>query len=40
MGIYAGLKVHSPLSNQRRFEAVLAEIVQFLTLHDEEVQHL
>mmetsp|Transcript_27288 Transcript_27288/g.49041 ORF Transcript_27288/g.49041 Transcript_27288/m.49041 type:complete len:516 (-) Transcript_27288:17-1564(-) len=39
MGIYAGLRVLFPISNQRRYDLVLAEVLQFLALHQEEVQY-
>lgn len=37
MGIYAGLTVHKPITNQRRYERVINEIIQLLAAHEDEV---
>lgn len=37
MGVFAGLIVLKPLTNQRRYEYVLGEIRQYLKVHESEI---
>jgi hypothetical protein len=37
MGIFAGIVVLKPLTNQRRYENVIGEIRQYLKVHESEV---
>jgi hypothetical protein len=37
MGIFVGLTLLIPLSNQRRYEMVLSEIIQYLKTHEHEI---
>ncbi|CAG9320773.1 unnamed protein product [Blepharisma stoltei] len=38
MGIFEGLIVHRPLTNQRRYDFVINEIYQHLLVHQDEIQ--
>lgn len=37
MGVFAGIKVGSPITNQRRYDYVVSEIYNYLQIHSDEV---
>ena len=37
MGLFVGFTLLMPLSNQRRYEIVLGEILQYLKAHEQEI---